>query len=190
MARRKYFDQHMRGEVNMNKLRAAGAALLCAAVLSVPVADSARAADGSLQTRIQRVEDHDEIERLMMEYGRTLDHADYAAYSRLFAAKGEWVGSFGTFTGPAAIEAAVGKAMSAPSFAALNVGAFHLMTNAIIDVNGDHATAVSKWSFVRIVDKKPVITYSGRYHDTLVRENGHWRFQRRVTVSATDPDPK
>ncbi len=150
----------------------------------------AASADASLPARIRQLEDHEEIERLMMEYGRTLDHADYAAYSRLFAADGEWVGSFGTFKGPAAIEAAVGKAMSAPSFAALNAGAFHLMTNAIIDVDGDRATAVSKWSFVRIVDKKPVITYSGRYHDTLVRENGHWRFKRRVTVSATDADPQ
>jgi hypothetical protein len=56
---------------------------------------------------------------------------------------------------------------------------FHLLTNPIIDVTGDRATATSKWSFVRLVDGKPVIQLSGRYEDTLVREKGVWKFQRR-----------
>ncbi len=68
-------------------------------------------------------------------------------------------------------------------------GSFHLITNPIIEVHGDQATAISKWTFVRIVDKKPVIAIAGRYDDELVRENGHWRFLHRVASSASDPVP-
>ena len=168
-----------------------GSTALCCVIFGAALAHPAMAEhpDSSLQARIQRVEDQQEIQRLLFEYGRTLDRGDYAAYSRLFAKDGEWVGTVGSYKGPAAIEAAIGKAMSAPAFAPLKVGGFHLLTNAIIDVDGDHATAVSKWSYVHIVDKAPVIAFSGRYHDALVRENGHWRFQRRVVVAVTDPDP-
>jgi len=169
--------------------RAALALVLLAAIRPMPGAAQGPVSEPALAARIARLEAREDIRRLMIEYGRTLDRGDYAAYSRLFAADGEWVGSFGTFKGPAAIAAAVGKAMSAPAFAALNVGAFHLMTNAIIDIDGDHATAVSKWTFVRMVDHKPTLTYAGRYHDQFVVERGTWRFQRRVTLAATDPDP-
>ena len=29
-------------------------------------------------------------------------------------------------------------------------------------------------------DNKPAIAQGGRYDDTLIRENGHWKFKRRV----------
>jgi hypothetical protein len=140
----------------------------------------------ALEARIQRLEDHEEIERLLMDYGLTLDRRDFAAYSQLFATNGSWSGSIGTFTGPAAIKAAMDKAFNVAA-APSGDGSFHLLTNPIIDVQGDHATAISKWTFVRIVDKKPVIALAGRYDDTLVRENGHWRFLRRVASAALDP---
>jgi ketosteroid isomerase-like protein len=134
----------------------------------------------SMEARLRRVEDHIEIERLLMDYGKTLDARDFAAYSQLFATDGEWSGSIGTFKGPAQIEAAMIKAFKVgPAATAPGETNFHLMTNPMIDINGDHATAVSKWSFVRIVDGKPVIQLSGRYEDTLVREQGVWKFQRR-----------
>jgi hypothetical protein len=175
----------------MKQLTMAVVVLLCITAIGSWAAHArSHSPDAVLLVRLQRLEDHEQIERLLMEYGRTLDHADYATYAKLFTADGEWAGSVGTFKGPVAIEEGVGKAMSATAFAALNAGAFHLMTNPIIDVDGDRATAVSKWSFVRIMDHRPVIVYSGRYHDTLLRENGRWHFQRRVTVSAGDPDPQ
>ena len=131
----------------------------------------------SLESRLQRLEDMEEIRIVLTEYGRTLDARDFAAYSHLFAKDGEWVGGFGTVQGPAAIQAFMEK----------NVGTvnkahnFHLLTNFVIDVHGDTATAWSHWSFVvPTPDNKPVIAQSGRYDDTLIRENGHWKFKRRT----------
>jgi uncharacterized protein (TIGR02246 family) len=131
----------------------------------------------TLESRLQRLEDMEEIRIVLTEYGRTLDARDFAAYSQLFAKDGEWVGGFGTVQGPAAIQAFMEK----------NVGTvnkthnFHLLTNFVIEVHGDTATAWSHWSFVvPTPDNKPVAAQSGRYDDTLIRENGHWKFERRT----------
>jgi hypothetical protein len=152
-------------------------ALICsilASALIVPVSAATPA-----EARIQRIEDHLAIERLLMEYGRALDNRDFDAYSQLFAKNGSWSGSLGTFTGPAAIKAAMLKAFAGSGMT--NIGSnFHVLTNPIIDIDGDTATASSKWTFMRMVDNKPVIALSGGYADKLVRENGTWKFLSRV----------
>src|SRR5262245_53843799 len=142
----------------------------------------------SLEARVQRIEDRTEIERLLMEYGRSLDNRDFATYSRLFASNGEWSGGFGTFRGPAAIQAAMEKAFATAADIPKGTN-YHLLTNAIIDIDGDHATAVSKWAFVRLHENKPPqIALAGRYEDTLIRENGQWKFLRRVARSEAQAD--
>jgi hypothetical protein len=143
----------------------------------------------ALEARVQWLEDREEIERLLMEYGVTLDNRDFTAYSQLFATDGIWSGSIGTIRGQAAIKAAMEKAFDTAT-APTGDGSFHLLTNPIIDVQGDHATAISKWTFVHLVDKKPVIALAGRYDDSLIRQNGRWRFERRVASSAADARPK
>jgi hypothetical protein len=56
----------------------------------------------------------------------------------------------------------------------------HLMTNEIIEVSGDRATAWSRWTYViRSADNKPVPALAGHYDDEFVRENGGWKFKRR-----------
>ena len=55
------------------------------------------------------------------------------------------------------------------------------MTNEIIEVNGDRATVWSKWTYMtRSVDNKPVPALAGHYDDIVVRENGEWKFLKRV----------
>jgi len=57
----------------------------------------------------------------------------------------------------------------------------HLMTNEIIEIKGDHATSWSKWTYItRTAENKPAIALEGHYDDTFVRENGEWKFLRRV----------
>jgi hypothetical protein len=142
----------------------------------------------SLEARVQRTEDHIAIERLLMEYGRSLDNRDFATYSKLFASNGEWSGTLGSYHGPAAIQAAMEKSFA--SATDIPKGAnYHLLTNAIIDIDGDHATADSKWAFVTLEEKKPpVIAAAGRYQDSLIRENGQWKFLRRVALAARQVD--
>lgn len=153
----------------------AAAIATCALVAQTSAADEPNA----LAARVQKIEDHMEIERLLMEYGRSLDNRDFKTYASLFAANGEWSGSMGTFKTPAGIQAAMEKAFATTSGAPKGDN-YHLLTNAIIDIDGDRATASSKWTFVRLTNNKPEAVLAGRYEDTLIRENGRWKFLQRA----------
>jgi uncharacterized protein (TIGR02246 family) len=160
--------------------------LLAAGAVLAPMARRAKAAapgDQSLAARVQRLEDIEQIRTLLLDYGRALDARDFATYSHLFAKDGEWVGGFGSTKGPAAIQAFMEK--NIPATPGQKPGAtYHLLTNFVIDPHGDTATAWSRWAFIVTgADNKPSIMYGGHYDDTLVRENAHWRFKRRVAFN-------
>jgi len=148
-----------------------------------PPAGAAKSGDASLAARIQRLEDIEEIRVLLTDYGRFLDAHDLASYSHLFAHDGEWVGGFGSAKGPAGIQALMEKNLG--SGPAPKPGStFHILTNFMIDVHGNTATAWSRWVFVTTgADNRPTPAMGGHYDDTLVREDGHWKFQRRVAVN-------
>jgi hypothetical protein len=157
-----------------------GARVLLLGACLVPVVGHAQrvADDRSLAARLQRFEDLEEIRTLLLDYGRFLDARDFGAYSRLFASNGAWVGGFGSVQGPANIQAFMEKNLGTGPNRANN---YHLLSNFAIDVQGDKATAWSRWAFVVPgPDNKPTIAQAGHYDDTLVRENGRWKFQRRV----------
>jgi ketosteroid isomerase-like protein len=161
--------------------------LLLTGALLLPL--TAQQNDKALAARVQRVEDIQEIQRVLLDYGRFLDARDFASYSRLFAKDGEWAGGFGTVQGPAAIQAFMEKQIAGPN----RGNTFHILSNFEIDVQGDTATAWSRWTFVTPgPDKKPAVSQAGRYDDTFVRENGHWKFKRRVAsndIPVPDPGP-
>ena len=161
---------------------AVGIAIGMGAVPRASHAES-RANGSSLEARVQKVEDENAIRELLIEYGRRLDAHDLEGYSQLFARDGEWIGGFGSAKGPAGILALMQKSMGTAAGDPKNVRGFHLLTAAIVTTDGDHATAVSKLVFfAKSADNKPVPALGGHYDDTLVRENGHWKFQRRVVM--------
>jgi uncharacterized protein (TIGR02246 family) len=136
----------------------------------------------SIEERLQRLEDENEIRTLLLDYGRFLDRRDFKSYAALFAREGEWVGGFGSVTGPANIQAFMEKNMgTGPN----RRNDYHLLTNFVITVTGDTATAWSRWTFVVPGQSGAAIAQAGRYDDTLVRENGHWRFRKRVASNDT-----
>jgi len=163
----------------MKSIRCSVFALLAASLI-LPA--SSRAQESS-SARIQRLEDIEEIRTVLTNYGRYLDAHDLVSYSNLFAADGEWVGGFGTGKGPAGVLALMQKNLGATS--TNRPGAtYHLLTNFLIDVTGDTATAWSRWNFVvTSSENSPRILYGGHYDDTLVRENGRWKFKKRVAVN-------
>jgi uncharacterized protein (TIGR02246 family) len=159
-------------------------ALLAQAVPQASQAASPRGNQAtSMEARLQHFEDKEEIQQLLLDYGRHLDSRDLAAYGRLFAKDGEWVGGFGTARGgPAGIQAFMEKAMGTVPNTAKN---YHLLSNFVITVTGDTATAWSRWAFVVPGDRGATIAQAGRYDDLLVREDGRWRFKRRTASNDT-----
>jgi hypothetical protein len=141
----------------------------------------AMAKQETIENRLRVLEDRQEIRQLLMDYGRFLDQRDFLAFSQLFAERdGEWIGGMGKAKGSQAIqklmEDTIGKDAGMPK--STN---FHLFTNEIIDVSGDRATATTKWIFVVSGDgNRPQPVFLGHYEDSMIRENGRWKFLRRV----------
>jgi uncharacterized protein (TIGR02246 family) len=140
----------------------------------------AATSDASLAARLKVFEDKAEIEALLLDYGRYLDSRDFTGYASLFAKDGQWIGGFGTV--PAAeIKAFMEKAMGTQNTAKN----YHLLSNFVITVKGDTATAWSRWAFVVPGQQGAAIAQAGRYDDELVRENGRWKFKKRVASNDT-----
>ena len=135
---------------------------------------------GGIETRLQVLEDKEAIRDLLVEYGRTLDARDFKAFSELFARDaGEWNGGMGVARGPEAIRNLMEKTITGKPGAN-----FHIFNNEMIDVNGDRATALSKWMFiVQGKDGRPQAVYLGHYNDTLIKEDGRWKFLLRKVTS-------
>jgi hypothetical protein len=135
--------------------------------------------DETLESRVKKLEDREEIRQLIMDYGRFLDQRNFHAFSGLFAkTKGEWIGGMGRAKGSQAIrelmESTIGKDTSMTQ-------SCHLFTNETIHVNGDQATAVTKWIFVVPGESnRPQLFFLGHYEDSMIREEGRWKFLRRV----------
>src|ERR1700722_12716832 len=161
---------------------AALATLVTAAGATI-AAEPTQADFDALKARVQQTEDRQEIAQLIVEYGHLLDTHDLVGYSNLFAKDGEWIGGFGRAKGPKAILAMMNKYIGTAPYDPRNVKGFHLLTNIVIHVNGDHATAWSRIIYmVRNKENKPTPAMGGHYDDELIRETGHWKFLRRVVM--------
>ena len=168
--------------------RFACAALSAAALLGMGLSSAAAAGPtqaefDALKARVQETQDRLEIQQVVVEYGHMLDTHDLVGYANLFAKDGEWIGGFGRAKGPQAILAMMNKYIGTSAFDPRNVKGFHLLTNIIVHINGDHATAWSRIVYMaRGKDDKPYPAMGGHYDDTLIREDGHWKFLRRVVM--------
>jgi 3-phenylpropionate/cinnamic acid dioxygenase small subunit len=121
------------------------------------------------------------IEHLLLEYGRTLDARDFAAYAALFAAEGEWKGAMGTFKGPRQIQSEMERIFAGATDIPKGQN-FHAMSNFDIRVQGDRATARSVFVFYQMEGNKPIASVAGRYEDVLVRVGSAWKFLQRTAL--------
>jgi uncharacterized protein (TIGR02246 family) len=142
-------------------------------------ATSGTASDASLAARVAELEAKEAIRVVILEYGRRLDAGDYDGYSALFALDGEWIGGFGGFQGRAAIRQMLDDFM--PRTPSDRLTGLHLLSNEIIEVEGETARAASKWFYITAgAEGRPGLVYAGRYEDDFVREDGRWLIRRRV----------
>ena len=149
-------------------------------VLSFVFGNLAHRAEGADagEARLQKLEDVAAIHTLLVRYGRTLDKRDFEAYGALFAQDGSWKGGMGTATGPDAIAKMVAAGFDRMAQRCTEV--LHAMTSFDVEVDGDTATAWSRWTWVVVGDSgKPQTERAGHYEDTLVRERGEWKFKSR-----------
>ena len=60
-----------------------------------------------------------------------------------------------------------------------------ILSNPVIEVDGDTATASFIWTGITNadIDEPPVFTEQGREYDKLVKVDGAWKFQHRVVVA-------
>jgi 3-phenylpropionate/cinnamic acid dioxygenase small subunit len=130
----------------------------------------------AMADRLQRLEDLEEIRQLFVDYGHYLDSGDFAAYGALFADEGEvLLGAIGRAKGPAAIEALMRRTMEGAAGSS-----FHIVSNPIIELDGDRATSEVMWTVVtRDKQDQATVSMLGRHRDQLTRERGRWRFLRR-----------
>lgn len=153
---------------------------LCLALVSQPLL----AADAALEARVQVLEDRESIRSLLLDYGRHLDNRDWDAFAALFARNGgTWNGGMGIARGAQEIRemmiSTIGTDNSGVNGSGLSN--LHLLGNEFIDVQGDSATALSKWIFIMTAPQGgPDVVFVGHYSDQLIREDGSWRFRERV----------
>jgi hypothetical protein len=120
------------------------------------------------------VEDKLAIIELSNSQMRSLDNHDVDAWIDAWIPEGKFIATYGTFSGHDAIREFINGHVAAGK----EDGVRHLMTNYVVDGDGDTATitcAVTKLQ----VEKPPFIIASGIYKDTVVRTSAGWKFVSR-----------
>ena len=156
--------------------------ITCLTVLAMtPIGAAAQTSEpsqASLEERMQLVEDELAIRRILVDYAAFLDGRDYEGYANLFTPEGEWANEGGSRKGRDQIRAMLEVMGPAGSPNAEN---YHLISNPRIDLDGDRATATSRYLFVmRGPEGQPTPALAGVYRDEFVRHEGEWKIARRV----------
>jgi hypothetical protein len=137
----------------------------------------------STEDRLRGLEDRAEIRQLIQTYRRHLDARDLTAYGLLFAADGEWLGGTGYGKSPAGITAMLEERLPGNTSDS-GQSSWHLVAEPDIVLHGDHATGDVTWALVARGDSDtPTLQLLGHYEDTYLREDGQWKFQRRVAYT-------
>jgi uncharacterized protein (TIGR02246 family) len=165
------------------KMTARGLIPALAVLASIWIAQAPAQSDdvARLARRVQILEDREAIRALIMAYGAAHDARDYRAFADLFAERdGEWVGGLGSAKGREAVfelmDLTIGHNPQPGGS-----GTYHIMTNDQIVIDGDRASAVTKWVYIMPNESNnPQMLFLGHYDDEFVRENGEWKFLRRA----------
>jgi ketosteroid isomerase-like protein len=164
-------------------LAAAGVVLACFTAGCVTQhRDTENAALASLRADLAAAQAQNSIRSLMHAYGRLIDARDFDAFAKLWTDDAVYVGgakSDPLVGGPAIAGFLRNIIASNPS--AVGQPNFHVFFNEEIAVTGEKARATSMSAFVAPeASGAPAMVILARYEDEFVRQDGTWKFQRRV----------
>lgn len=146
---------------------------------------NAEAATGGLTAEQQELLDKAAIEDLLNRYYQGFGTGDPAAFNEFYTEDAVFDVNGIVAEGKEEIEAIyAGTAEDGESPA--QQGVFHMIiSNVVVDVEGDSATARMLWTGVDNNDLRggPTIREQGREYDLLVRQDGRWLIQKRVVVA-------
>jgi len=130
-----------------------------------------------------RSEDRAAIHHLLVDYGRTLDARDFDSFAALFARDGVYVAGGPNAEPLSGAQAGVAMrrtfAENALGFAEPN---YHLFFNETVDFTGPDSAIADSQSLYMVPGEggAPRAAMMAQYDDQLVREDGRWKFARRV----------
>lgn len=134
------------------------------------------ASNDSLDARVRRLEDHQEILQSLIDYGELLDQRDLDAWAELWAEDGEFEMSTGKVaTGRQAIKDMLGSVMAASLRSVL-----HMEINPRITLRGDEADSTMMFGVARTQDDGLTrVVWLGHHHSTHVRTPTGWKIKYR-----------
>jgi hypothetical protein len=116
------------------------------------------------------------INELLNRHQIYIDLGDADGYAGLYAADGAYQSPFASATGRMDIV----KMFREVKASGFTTNKRHFNGPAMVDVEGDRATALSYWWVVDYASKPPTVFATGTYRDVLQRVDGVWRIARRV----------
>ena len=139
-----------------------------------------QAPDPATQAMLDRVAIQDLVGRYYANFGKSDNHAfeEYFTDDAVLDVNGKV--AHGKAEVPGIYAALAGDANPASQ------GVSHMiLSNPVIDVNGDTATATFLWTGVlnRNIDDHPMLWEQGREYDRLVKKNGKWLIDHRVVIA-------
>ena len=143
--------------------------------------------DAGPPTPATAADDRAAIKNLQARYMFALDWQDPDAYAATFAQDGVLVSAVAAARGRTAIRGEVVKMRDNDRAAAAKEGLRpfsrrHVITNLVLQINGDHATGRAYWAGYNNDDpeRRPYVESYGHYEDELVKLDGHWLFKKRT----------
>ena len=122
------------------------------------------------------LEDKDAIREVMAAYCHALDACRFADVAGLFAEDAVWTTDYGKAEGRAAIEQLFRSVVPVKGEGPQRK---HYITNIIIKVDGETASAVSDYLIVREAGAGLIPVMGGTYRDKFVKTPAGWRFSRK-----------
>ena len=120
------------------------------------------------------LEEKDAIREVLARYCFYLDGGQFEQMAELFTEDGTWHTAFGVAKGRAAIADLARKLRAGDPPRGV-----HLVTNIVIELNGDTARVSSNWMVAENSSAGPRVGSAGGYADQMVKQESRWLFQYR-----------